>query len=86
MSFVGYMSAHHNHIFTKNIPSSSTIVTTADDGLSMIPEGLSVELSKIGMVSSASQIKSSTTVISVHCRISWFVVGVIFILKEFTSM
>ena len=85
MSFVGYMSAHHNHIFTKNIPSSSTIVTTADDELNMIPEGLSVELSKIGMVSSASQIKSSTTVILVHCRSSWFV-GVIVILKEFSSM
>ena len=74
------------YIYTKNIPSSSTIVTTADEGLNMIPEGLSVELSKIGIVSSASQIKSSTTVISVQCRVSWFVVGVIVILKEFTSM
>ena len=73
------------YIYTKNIPSSSTIVTTADEGLNMIPEGLSVELSKIGIVSSASQIKSSTTVISVHCRSSWFV-GVIVILKEFSSM
>ena len=71
------------YIYTKNIPSSSTIVTTADEGLNMIPE---VELSKIGIVSSASQIKSSTTVISVQCSISWFVVGVIVILKEFSSM
>ena len=54
-----------------DIPSSSIMVTMAEEGSRMTSEGSSLEVSKTGMVSSASQMESSTTVIFMHCR--WFV-------------
>ena len=54
------------------VPSLSMIVTVAEAGLSRTSFGSSAVVSETGMVSSASQIRSSSTVMSLHCKSAWF--------------